>query len=76
MRVDFGIGPGTKHYAYVAGLLGGAGKLVEAKEFIEGIPVEPLAVLWKALHGACKSVGDVDLGRYAAWISLLENPGD
>ena len=76
MRVDFGIEPGTEHYACVVGLLGRAGRLVEAKEFIEGIQVEPPAVLWRALLGACQRFGDVDLGRYAARMSLSEDPGD
>lgn len=76
MRVDFGIEPGTEHYACVVGLLGRAGRLREAKEFIERMPVEPPAVVWRTLLGACQLFGDVDLGRHAAKMSLSENPGD
>ncbi|CAA6665130.1 unnamed protein product [Spirodela intermedia] len=55
---------------------GRAGRLREAREFIEQMPVEPAAVVWRTLLGACQLFGDVDLGRHAAKMSLSENPGD
>ncbi|XP_020592271.1 pentatricopeptide repeat-containing protein At4g39530 [Phalaenopsis equestris] len=66
MKNGFGIEPGMEHYASVVNLLGCAGRLVEAKEFIEQMPVKPAAAVWRSLLSACRVYGDVELGRLAA----------
>ncbi|XP_008793691.2 pentatricopeptide repeat-containing protein At4g39530 [Phoenix dactylifera] len=76
MKDKYGIKPGMEHYASVVTLLGRAGKLQEAKEFIEQMPIEPAAVLWRSLLSACREFGNVDLGRYAAEMAILKDPKD
>ncbi|KAI6692462.1 hypothetical protein NL676_020172 [Syzygium grande] len=66
MERDYGISPRTEHYACVVDMLGRAGRLAEAKSFIEGMPTEPGVLVWQALLGACSMHRDSDLGRYAA----------
>uniref|UniRef100_A0A1D1YMB5 Pentatricopeptide repeat-containing protein At4g39530 n=1 Tax=Anthurium amnicola TaxID=1678845 RepID=A0A1D1YMB5_9ARAE len=76
MRHGFQIEPGMEHYACVVGLLGRAGRLHEAKEFIEQMPIEPAAVVWRSLLGACQLFGDTDLGKYASEKATSNNPND
>ncbi|PKA52737.1 Pentatricopeptide repeat-containing protein [Apostasia shenzhenica] len=74
MKCEFGIEPGIEHYASVVNLLGHAGRLVEAKEFIEEMPIRPTATVWRSLLSACRTYGDVELGRHAARMALLLDP--
>ncbi|EPS61687.1 hypothetical protein M569_13103 [Genlisea aurea] len=67
MEKTHGIRPRIQHYACIVDMLGRAGHLKEAKLFIEGLPVDPNAVvIWQSLLGACGIHGDLDTGRYAA----------
>ena len=72
----FGIERGTEHYACVVSLLGRSGKLFEAKEFIEKMPIEPAAVLWRSLLSACRIAGNMELGKYAAEMAISTDPSD
>ncbi|KAJ7956913.1 Pentatricopeptide repeat-containing protein [Quillaja saponaria] len=72
----FGIEPGTEHYACIVSLLGRTGKIFEAKEFIEKMPIKPAAVVWRSLLSACRLVGNVELGRYAAEMAISSDPED
>ncbi|KAL1566303.1 pentatricopeptide repeat-containing protein-like protein, chloroplastic [Salvia divinorum] len=51
---DHGIKPGQKHYACMVDLLGRAGRLEEAKTFIDSMPVKPAILVWETLLAACK----------------------
>ncbi|KAF8018110.1 hypothetical protein BT93_H3111 [Corymbia citriodora subsp. variegata] len=66
MERDYGISPRTEHYACVVDMLGRAGRLAEAKSFIERMPKEPGVLVWQALLGACGMHTDSEIGRYAA----------
>ncbi|KAF8409588.1 hypothetical protein HHK36_005666 [Tetracentron sinense] len=61
---DFGVVPRMEHYGCVVDLLGRAGLLKEAVEFIKRMPFEPDATVLGALLGACKVHGAVELGNY------------
>ncbi|CAM8880787.1 unnamed protein product [Rhodiola kirilowii] len=63
MEAVYGITPAAKHYAGMVDLLGRAGMLEEAMEFIRGMPITPGASVWGALLGACKTQGNVDLAE-------------
>lgn len=76
MKHDYGIEPGTEHYACIVALLGRFGKLQEAKEFIQRMPIEPAAIVWRSLLSSCQIVGDVELGKYAAEMAIKTDPGD
>ncbi|ONK73865.1 uncharacterized protein A4U43_C03F370 [Asparagus officinalis] len=66
MRKDYGIEPEQHHYASVVDLLGRSGRLKEAANFIDRMPVEPDWLVWSALLGSCTVHGDVELARLAA----------
>ncbi|XXG55453.1 hypothetical protein AAC387_Pa03g3119 [Persea americana] len=63
---DYGIEPRHQHYACVVDLLGRAGYLDEAYDFVMSMPMKPEVTVWGALLSACKIYGNVRLGRYAA----------
>ncbi|XP_058084389.1 pentatricopeptide repeat-containing protein At4g39530 [Magnolia sinica] len=76
MKYDHDIEPGMEHYACMVALLGRFGKLREAKEFIERMPIEPAAVVWRSLLSACQMAGDVNIGKYAAEAAISIDPTD
>ncbi|XP_058781297.1 pentatricopeptide repeat-containing protein At4g21065-like [Vicia villosa] len=53
MTNEFGIEPMLEHYGCMVDILGRAGLLVEAFEFVEKMPVKPNSVIWRTLLGAC-----------------------
>ncbi|KAL8524265.1 hypothetical protein ACS0TY_014006 [Phlomoides rotata] len=55
--------PKIEHYGCVVDLLGRAGLLEEAYELIKGLPIERDATAWRALLGACRVYGNVDLAE-------------
>ncbi|CAN1270641.1 Pentatricopeptide repeat-containing protein At3g12770 [Linum perenne] len=63
---EYGIEPRHQHYACVVDLLGRAGFLDRAYEFIRNMPIEPGVSVWGALLTACKIHRHVTLGEYAA----------
>lgn len=62
MQNRFNVVPRMQHYGCIVDLLGRAGMVKEAHEFIKSIPVKPDAVVWRALLGACKIHGEAELG--------------
>jgi len=78
MSRDFKVTPRPEHYACMVDLLGRAGRLSEALDFIERMPARPDAGVWGALLGACRIHLNVELAEVAAK-SLFEldaeNPG-
>lgn len=66
MQKGYGIKPSLKHYGCVVDLLGRAGHLGKAYNFIKNMPVQPDASIWGALLGACRIHGNVELGKFAS----------
>ncbi|KAF7132186.1 hypothetical protein RHSIM_Rhsim09G0134200 [Rhododendron simsii] len=66
MRKDYSIGPGLGHCACMVDLLGRAGQLAEAYEFIHNMPSEPNSDVWGALLGACRIHGNLELAEIVA----------
>ncbi|KAG5574412.1 hypothetical protein H5410_054546 [Solanum commersonii] len=66
MMRDYGLQPRGKHYAAIVDLLGRAGRLQEAHEFVKNSRCEEHPVLWGALLGACKIHGDMEMVKLAA----------
>ncbi|XP_028754037.1 pentatricopeptide repeat-containing protein At2g33680-like [Neltuma alba] len=65
MYDEFSIVPTVEHYACMVDILSRAGKLNEAKEFIESAKIDHGFCLWRILLGACKNYRKYDLGAYA-----------
>ena len=75
---DYGIQPRGQHYAAIVDLLGRAGRLQEAYEFVLNSPCKEHSVIWGALLGACRVHGDMNLIKLAAkklFELEPENPG-
>ncbi|OAY62812.1 Pentatricopeptide repeat-containing protein, chloroplastic [Ananas comosus] len=79
MSRTYNMEPGSEHYACVVDMLGRAGRLDEAKRFVETMPIEPDVSVWGALLGACRNRGDLELGREVAhklFVMEPHNPGN
>lgn len=63
MHSEYGIVPQIEHYGCMVDLFCRAGLVLRAQEFIQKMPTEPNAVLWRTLLGACKSHGYKELGE-------------
>uniref|UniRef100_A0A803L026 DYW domain-containing protein n=2 Tax=Chenopodium quinoa TaxID=63459 RepID=A0A803L026_CHEQI len=65
MKDKYGITPRIEHYGCMVDLLGRAGKVKEAYEFIKDMPMQPNAVIWRTLLGACSLHGHLALAQTA-----------
>ncbi|XVF10040.1 hypothetical protein REPUB_Repub07fG0149500 [Reevesia pubescens] len=66
MHKEHGIAPRMEHYACMVDLLGRSGLLREAIEFINTMPCEPDALVWRTFLGACQVHNDKVLGEHDA----------
>lgn len=71
----YSLKPQMEHYGCMVDLLGRAGLINEAEEFIKSMPIEPDASIWGALLGACRIHGQVKLGESAMKKLLEMEPG-
>ncbi|CAL0331832.1 unnamed protein product [Lupinus luteus] len=63
MSSSFGISPDIAHYACMVDLLGRLGLLGEAMALIQKMPMKPDVVVWGALLSACRTYGNLEMGR-------------
>ncbi|XP_020111934.1 pentatricopeptide repeat-containing protein At1g08070, chloroplastic-like [Ananas comosus] len=63
MSRDFGIEPRIEHYGCLVDILGRAGLLQEAYQFIKNMPIEPNAVVWRTLLASCKIHKNVEIAE-------------
>ncbi|KAG9459917.1 hypothetical protein H6P81_004425 [Aristolochia fimbriata] len=70
------VNPNVRHYGCMVDLLGRAGRLKEARQLIEEMPIEPNLVLWKTLLGACRIHKDFVLADEIAGIVAKLAPQD
>ncbi|MCL7040138.1 hypothetical protein MKW94_030397 [Papaver nudicaule] len=66
MNEGYAILPSVEHCACIVDLLGRAGLLTEAYEFIENMSVEPDAGVWGALLSACCTYENVEMAERIA----------
>lgn len=66
MKDEYRIEPNIRHYGCMVDMLGRAGLLNEAFDFVEKMKIEPNAIIWRTLLGACRVHGNVELGRRAS----------
>ncbi|KAI3455665.1 hypothetical protein Pfo_012328 [Paulownia fortunei] len=73
MIKDYGIIPTMEHYVSIVDMMGNAGCLDEALEFIEKMPVEPGMDIWETLMKFCRIHGNMELGdRCAELVQFLD----
>ncbi|PQQ17229.1 putative pentatricopeptide repeat-containing protein [Prunus yedoensis var. nudiflora] len=66
MTKTYDIAPGIEHYAAVADVLGRAGRLEEAYQFISSMHIEPTGSVWLTLLAACRVHKNVELAEKVA----------
>lgn len=76
MKEDYGLEPAMDHYGAMVDLLGRAGQLNKAWDFIQDMPVEPGITVFGAMLGACKIHKNVELGEKAAKKLFELNPDE
>jgi pentatricopeptide repeat protein len=65
MTRECGIVPELEHYSCMVAVYGSAGRLDKARSVIEGMPCPEYPTIWVALLAACRTWGNVSLGRIA-----------
>ncbi|KAJ4867060.1 putative pentatricopeptide repeat-containing protein [Raphanus sativus] len=63
MVEDYNLKPRDAHFGCMVDLLCRSGRLKDAHEFVNQMPVKPNAVIWRTLLGGCSLHGDVELGE-------------
>jgi pentatricopeptide repeat protein len=74
MSECYNIAPAMEHYSIVVDLLGRAGCLDEARDFINKMPIKPSATVLGSLLGACKIYHNIELGEQVAELFFELNP--
>eukprot|EP01018_Ginkgo_biloba_P022819 Gb_03626 [translate_table: standard] len=74
MSLDYQITPTVEHYCCMVDLLGRAGQLNEAQDFIDKMPIKPDAAVWGSLLGACRIHNNIELGEHVAERLFESNP--
>ncbi|KAL1565685.1 putative pentatricopeptide repeat-containing protein, chloroplastic [Salvia divinorum] len=74
MRNDYGFEPRVEHYGCIVDLLGRAGKVHEAYEFIQEMGCAPDRIMLGSLLSACKAHKAFELGEKVAK-ALLDDDG-
>jgi pentatricopeptide repeat protein len=74
MSSVYSISATLEHYTCMVGLLGRAGYMHEAKNLINMMSCESDSSVWRALLGACRVHGDLEMGEYIAKKCFELNP--
>lgn len=76
MKESYGIEPGIEHYGCLVDLFARSGRLSEAKEVIDNMPMEPSQSIWGAVVGACRAHGYMELAEIALTELLKLEPDE
>ncbi|KAF8115420.1 hypothetical protein N665_0027s0036 [Sinapis alba] len=76
IKSRYGIDPGAEHYSCVVDMLGRAGMVERAYEFIKKMPIQPTISVWGALQNACRMHSKPHLGVIAAENLFKLDPKD
>ncbi|GMN55659.1 hypothetical protein TIFTF001_024767 [Ficus carica] len=66
MKNEYGLEPAMDHYGAMVDLLGRAGLLDEAWDFIQKMPIDPGITVYGAMLGACRIHKNIELGEKVA----------
>ncbi|PKA65502.1 Pentatricopeptide repeat-containing protein [Apostasia shenzhenica] len=72
----YAISPTREHCSCIVDLLARSGRLMEAENFIQNMPIEPDLKMWKSLLAACRAQNNTDIGKRAAEYVISEDPTD
>lgn len=72
----YGLEKTEAHYACIVDLLGRAGDLEKAVEFIQSMPIEPGKNVYGALLGACRIHKNMELAEFAAEKLFVLDPNN
>ncbi|XP_022882555.1 pentatricopeptide repeat-containing protein At4g13650 [Olea europaea var. sylvestris] len=76
MKEEHGLVPKPEHYACVVDILGRAGQVRRAREFVDSMPTDPDAMVWRTLLSACTVHKNMEIGEFAAKNLLKLEPKD
>ncbi|CAN8266045.1 unnamed protein product [Cochlearia groenlandica] len=76
MGSRYGVTPKHEHYSCIVDLMCRAGRLDDALELIEKMPMKPLASVWGALLNGCRTHKNVELGELAVKNLLVLEKGN
>ncbi|WOK91749.1 pentatricopeptide repeat-containing protein ELI1, chloroplastic-like [Canna indica] len=76
MVQQYKIKPTLEHLSCMVDMLGRAGRLDEAEEFIRNMDTEPDAGVWGGLLNACKIHGNVDIAERVVARLLMVDPSN
>ncbi|ONK65663.1 uncharacterized protein A4U43_C07F39400 [Asparagus officinalis] len=74
MTDKYGVEASSDHYSCLVDVLSRAGRLKEAYEVLDRMPVKATAKAWGALLGACRSHGEVRLAEIAGRVLFELEP--
>ncbi|XP_050236636.1 pentatricopeptide repeat-containing protein At2g45350, chloroplastic [Mercurialis annua] len=63
MRRVYKVEPKLQHYGCMVGILSRAGHIIEARNFVDEMPIEPNDVIWRTLVTACKGHESFSIGE-------------
>ncbi|CAN0916888.1 Pentatricopeptide repeat-containing protein At4g21065 [Linum grandiflorum] len=63
MKQKYGIVPQIEHYGCMVDMLARAGKVKQAYNYIQEMPMKPNAVIWRTLLSACTKYGNLELAE-------------
>lgn len=66
MKSVYDVEPDVEHYGCMVDMLGRAGRVKEAEELIQSMPMRADVAVWGALLAACRTHGYVEIGEKAA----------
>lgn len=76
MVARYNILPEETHYSSMVDLLGRAGQLENALDFIKKLPIKPTASIWRPLLAACRSHKNIQIAEFVAKQILDLEPYD
>eukprot|EP01018_Ginkgo_biloba_P026293 Gb_12542 [translate_table: standard] len=76
MSREYHLTPTVEHYCCMVSLLGRAGQLDEAHDFINNMPIKPHTAVWGSLLAACRLHTNIEIGERVAERLFEWEPGN
>lgn len=66
MKENYGIEPRIEHYGCLVDLFARSGRLAQAKDVIEKMPMAPSRSIWGAILSSCRTHGNLEMAEIAS----------